>query len=410
MALISKPDYTYIWASGGAIVEPSDVKKQLGWIAEVPPHQWENWAQNRQDQFNAHVNQRGIAEWDGLSEYEAGGLSYVQGSNGVVYKSVAASGPSTTVQDPTTDVTDTYWTIAFTDAGTALTEAEADALYLRQDQNGADVDNAATFRANIGVVAATDTVAGISVLAYPPAFLAGYGLSNNGGAPTTTVDVAGGYARNLLNTVNISQTGTLSGILQTSGAWAAGTGQNKLDTGARAANTTYHVHAIRKTSDGTGDILFSLSPSAPTMPSGYSGFRRIGSVLTDAGNLIKAFTQIGREFLLTTPLADVNAAAVGSGTVLYAVSVPTGIVVQAIIQGSAQSTAGAGYYHLNTPGNNDVAGNLYGTAVSTGVSVACAFGKALVRTNTSAQIQMNSQLAGNTHRFSAYGWVDRADV
>lgn len=124
MALISKPDYTYIWASGGAIVEPSDVKKQLGWIAEVPPHQWENWAQNRQDQFNAHVNQRGIAEWDGLSEYEAAGLSYVQGTDGIVYKSVAASGPSTTVQDPTTDVADTYWKIAFAN-NTLATESIA---------------------------------------------------------------------------------------------------------------------------------------------------------------------------------------------------------------------------------------------------------------------------------------------
>lgn len=249
-----------------------------------------------------------------------------------------------------------------------------------------------------------------SASSLPPSYLSGYTLANNSGAPTTTIDVSAGSSRNLLNTLNITLGSTFSGILQTSGAWAAGTGQNKLDTGARVANQTYHSFAIRKTSDGTGDILFSLSASAPTMPTGYAGFRRIGSVLTDASNLIKAFTQAGREFLLTTPLADVNATAVGSGTVLYAVSVPTGIVVRAIIQGSAQSTAGAGFYHLNTPGNNDVAGNLYGTAVSTAANVACAFGKAEVRTNTSAQIQINSQLAGNTHRFAAYGWTDRADV
>lgn len=116
MAAISKPDYTQIWASGGAIVEPSDVKKQTGWTAEVPPFQWENWIQNRQDQFIAHINQRGIPEWDGLTEYEASGLSYVQGTDGILYKSVAASGPNTTVQNPVTDVSDTYWTVAFTKA------------------------------------------------------------------------------------------------------------------------------------------------------------------------------------------------------------------------------------------------------------------------------------------------------
>ena len=116
MALITKPDMEFIWASGGAIVEPSDVKKQTGWTPEVPPHQWENWVQNRQDQYLAHINQRGIPEWDGNTEYEAGGLSYVQGTNGVVYKSVAASGPATTVQDPVVDGAGTYWTPLITNS------------------------------------------------------------------------------------------------------------------------------------------------------------------------------------------------------------------------------------------------------------------------------------------------------
>lgn len=260
------------------------------------------------------------------------------------------------------------------------------------------------------LASAAAAAASAAVFGLPPAYLAGLAISNNGGAPTTTINVAGGNARNLLNTLDINLAASISGILQTSGSWAAGTGQNKMDAGARAANTTYHVHVIRKTSDGTGDILVSLSPSAPTMPTGYSGFRRIGAVLTDAGNLIKAFVQIGDEFLLASPLADVNAAAVGAGTALYAISVPTGIVVRAIVQGSVQTSAGAAFYHINSPGLNDVAGSLYGTAVTTGVSVAATFGRVYIRTNTSAQIQLSSQLASNTHRLASYGWVDRRDV
>lgn len=49
MAEISKPDFQYVWASGGSIVAPSNVKIQTGWTAEVPPFRWENWSQNRQD-------------------------------------------------------------------------------------------------------------------------------------------------------------------------------------------------------------------------------------------------------------------------------------------------------------------------------------------------------------------------
>lgn len=150
MTLITKPDFTYVWASGGAIVAPNDTKKQLGWIAEAPPFQYDNWLQNRQDQMLAHINQRGIAAWDALTNYEAGGLSYVQGSDGKVYKSVAASGPSATVQNPTTDGTDTYWTIAFANVGAFLTQTAGDARYTQRSNNLSDVTNVATARTNLG--------------------------------------------------------------------------------------------------------------------------------------------------------------------------------------------------------------------------------------------------------------------
>src|SRR5690606_37509505 len=91
---------------------PTDAKIETGWQAEVPKAQIENWVQNRQDVFNAHVNERGIAEWDATTDYIAN-KSYVQGSNGVIYKAVQNTGPSTVVQDPTTDISKTYWDIAF---------------------------------------------------------------------------------------------------------------------------------------------------------------------------------------------------------------------------------------------------------------------------------------------------------
>jgi hypothetical protein len=114
MAEINKPDYTTLWSSGGAIVAPSNTKIQTGWTAEVPPFQWENWSQNRQDQAIAHLFQKGVSVWSTTGEYyftSSGERSYVQGSNGTIYVSVADS----VNQDPVTDTTNTYWKIAFSD-------------------------------------------------------------------------------------------------------------------------------------------------------------------------------------------------------------------------------------------------------------------------------------------------------
>lgn len=105
---ILKPLIQKLWASGGAIVQPSDIKIETGWTAEVPPHQWENWIQNRQDQYLAHINERGVPEWDSATNY-IGGKSYVQGSNGHLYVAVVDNGPSGVVQNPTTDSSEVYW-------------------------------------------------------------------------------------------------------------------------------------------------------------------------------------------------------------------------------------------------------------------------------------------------------------
>lgn len=151
MAEVSKPDYRYVWSSGGANVSPSNTKIQTGWVSEVPPYQWENYLQNRQDNMLVHINQHGIPCWDALTEY-FGTASYVTGSDGQVYRSVQNSGPNTTTQDPTTDASDTYWRLAFADAsGNYITQTTGDARYLKKLNNLSDLSNIATARTNLGV-------------------------------------------------------------------------------------------------------------------------------------------------------------------------------------------------------------------------------------------------------------------
>lgn len=71
-------------------------------------------------------------------------------------------------------------------------------------------------------------------------------------------------------------------------AWAAGTGNGGLDTGA-VGNNSYYIWAILKDSDLSVDYLFSLSATAPTMPSGYT-YKRLIGWFTRSGGVNVAFT------------------------------------------------------------------------------------------------------------------------
>lgn len=90
MAEITLPDLSLLWASAGDILQPSDSKIQQGWAPEIPPRQWFNWLDNRQDEAIAHIVQHGISVWSPTLEYQAG-KSYVQGSDGIVYKALTTN-------------------------------------------------------------------------------------------------------------------------------------------------------------------------------------------------------------------------------------------------------------------------------------------------------------------------------
>ena len=69
MVDIVKPDISSVWAEAGAVIAPSNEKIKLGWTSEVPPHQYENFVQNRQDEMLAYLNQKGVPEWRTGTEY-----------------------------------------------------------------------------------------------------------------------------------------------------------------------------------------------------------------------------------------------------------------------------------------------------------------------------------------------------
>ena len=83
-----KPDnLNNVWSSGGDRLYPGDTKYANGWGVEIPPRQYFNQIDYKQDQMLAHLNQHGIPVWDNETEYQAN-KSYVQGTDGIIYKAL----------------------------------------------------------------------------------------------------------------------------------------------------------------------------------------------------------------------------------------------------------------------------------------------------------------------------------
>jgi hypothetical protein len=107
VAEINKPSgrtINQIWASSGVITVPDDSKIATGWVVEAPPHQIENFINNKHDSLLAHANQHGGFVWDPETEYIAT-KSWVLGTNGTIYKCLVTH----VNQNPITDVAETYW-------------------------------------------------------------------------------------------------------------------------------------------------------------------------------------------------------------------------------------------------------------------------------------------------------------
>lgn len=107
MPLIPKPSDFRVWAETGIKVSPDNSKYSSGWdTSSPPPYQYFSYLQNKTDQFVAHINQVGMVLWDNATEYQAG-QSWVQGSNGSIYKCIQTN----TNQNPVTDLVEDYWVL-----------------------------------------------------------------------------------------------------------------------------------------------------------------------------------------------------------------------------------------------------------------------------------------------------------
>lgn len=153
-------------------------------------------------------------------------------------------------------------------------------------------------------------------------------LSNTPSFETTRITFSAGQCRDSTNAVDIVLSSGLSKRLDA--AWAAGTGNGGRDAGSLSNGQTWHCFVIVDVDTGTEDALFSLSPTSPTLPTGYDHFRRVGSIVLDAAaTTIKLFDQTGNWFTYKTRSADFAATANGAGPYLRTCpGLPNGIRVR----------------------------------------------------------------------------------
>lgn len=109
---------------------------------------------------------------------------------------------------------------------------------------------------------------------------------------------------------------------QIDASWVAGDNAGGLDTGSVQANTFYYCYAIYNITTGVSDAIFTASYGSPTFPSGYTKKAYRGAILTDGSGNIRAFYRYGNRFLLDTIITDHAPSPSSTTFTSYQVSVP----------------------------------------------------------------------------------------
>lgn len=255
-----------LWAAGGTKVDPGLQKLNIGWVVELPPYQYQNWLDNRQDTFIAHINQHGIPEWDAETEYQ-GNLSYSQGSDGFIYKCVATNKNF----NPVNPLNSPYWARAFETYGSVAVVQNQLTQHLTNYATLAGITNPVAARANLSVWSRSESdnrFAALNGNTSQPFNVLG------ASAPNHAVPL--GQLYSLLLNATESQAGQI--LLATVGEVEAGTNDTKAVTPLKAA-AVY----LKKTGNLAG--LTNAAVARGNLGLGDIAVRSAASFLQGANNL-----------------------------------------------------------------------------------------------------------------------------
>ncbi len=178
---------------------------------------------------------------------------------------------------------------------------------------------------------------------------------------------------------------------------------------ASTADGTWYVLAFRDGTDGSTQIGFTKN-LAVTLPNSGTHRRYLGAFLRESGAIV-AFTQLDNEFLRSTPVYHVDAAAPGTSAVTRQAKVPTGLQVLGIFNIFVTSNAD-GHAYASALDTVDMAPSITAApGISFAFNAAGAGAEGVLtrlRTNTSGQfrLRLSTGGAGVTMKGADLGWVD----
>lgn len=319
--------------------------------------------------------------------------------------------PGGTTATPSTTIASAPYNAFLADITTEITDSldrsGKGGLLADLDANSHKVKNLATPTANADAATKSYVDSGAANLGRAGQ-LFGLTLSNDSGG-TTAIAVAAGSARDSTDVDTMVLSSALTGKVLAN-AWTVGNAGGFLDTGA-VANTTYHVYLIKRPDTGVVDAIASTSASAPTLPTNYTLYRRIGSILREGGAIV-LFKQDGDYFRRAVGLRDISVTNPGSAAVTRTLSVPVGIpiwadVVAWLYGGGSVNIAGL-LTALDETDTTPSTGGLFNFYVGATAGVQGSGTAMFVKTNTSAQIRsrINPSAAGDQLVINTFGWRD----